>query len=250
MRIVFHVISAPAPLGLLFTAATANGLRCLHFMDRRSLKSTRARLEPATPGATWEHSVRELEPVARQLAEYFNGDRRRLELPLDWAGSEFQLRVWRELLRIPYGETRTYGQIAQAIGEPRAARAVGLACNQNPLPLFVPCHRVIGADGKMVGYAGGVARKKWLLDLEARFANLRPADGDSVIASLHRVVPREAPAPARAPARRKAARPARVAEPSRDGRAVASLAPARRKRAAAEPARPAATHVAPTRRAR
>ncbi len=243
MRIVYHVISAPSPLGLLFAAATEKGLRYLKFMDRRSLKSVRSKLEPENPGAVWEHSVRELEPVARQIAEYLNGERRRFDLRLDPVGSEFQVKVWSELASIGFGETRSYGQIADAIGEPRAARAVGLANNQNPLPIVVPCHRVIGADGKLVGYAGGVARKKYLLDLEKRYDRLAPTDGSSVIAALHRVVPkaeiaarkklaRRKPAPAAPTASRKPASRAPRAVP---GKRAASTPPAAIAAAAAAP---------------
>ncbi len=240
MRIVYHVISAPSPLGLLFAAATEKGLRYLKFMDRRSLKSVRTKLEPENPGALWEHSVRELEPVARQILEFLNGERLRFEFPLDPAGTDFQLKVWAELRRIPFGETRTYGQIAEAIGERGAARAVGLANNQNPLPIVVPCHRVIGSDGKLVGYAGGVARKKYLLDLEKRFGRLAPSDGSSVIAALHRVVPRaeatvRKPAPRRKPATSVSRKPATPTPKRAPGRraadsgvtgAMATLAPA------------------------
>ena len=106
-----------------------------------------------------------------QLDGYFCGNLTRFDLPLDLAGTEFQLKVWRALCRIPYGETRAYGQIARALGQPGAARAVGLANNHNPVPIIVPCHRVIGADGSLTGYGGGLPRKRKLLDLEARFAH-------------------------------------------------------------------------------
>jgi O-6-methylguanine DNA methyltransferase len=108
--------------------------------------------------------------VARQLRAYFAGQLRRFDLPLDIQGTEFQLRVWRELERIPYGETRSYLQIAAAIGAPRAVRAVGAANGANPIPIVVPCHRVIGASGKLVGYGGGLPLKKRLLALEGALA--------------------------------------------------------------------------------
>lgn len=249
MRIVYHVVSAPSPLGLLFAAMTEKGLRYLQFMDRRSLKRTRQALESANPGAVWEHSVRELAPVAKQLQEYFDGERQKFSIPLDPVGSEFQADVWSSLAGIPFGETRTYGEIAAAIGQPRAARAVGLANNQNPLPIVVPCHRVIGADGKLVGYAGGVARKKFLLELEKRYAQQRPTDGESVIASLHVRVERPA-APARASKRRKAPRAAASVPTVRERAAVAAPAKKATARVAASaPAKPrrepaASKHVA------
>ncbi len=104
--------------------------------------------------------------AVRQLQAYFAGNLRQFNLPLDMHGTDFQLRVWRELVRIPYGETRSYSQIAAAIGAPQAVRAVGAANGANPIPIVVPCHRVIGAGGKLVGYGGGLPLKKRLLELE------------------------------------------------------------------------------------
>jgi methylated-DNA-[protein]-cysteine S-methyltransferase len=108
-----------------------------------------------------------------QLAEYFAGDRDSFDLPLEPEGTEFQRAVWNALGEIPFGETRSYGEIAVAVGRPKAARAVGMANNRNPIAVIVPCHRVIGAGGALVGYAGGLERKTWLLDHErgARSAN-------------------------------------------------------------------------------
>ena len=106
----------------------------------------------------------------RQLRAYFAGALREFSLPLDLTGTGFQKRVWCELLAIPYGETRSYGQIAAAIGSPNAGQAVGAANGANPIPIVVPCHRVIGADGKLVGYGGGLALKRRLLELEKRVA--------------------------------------------------------------------------------
>ena len=108
--------------------------------------------------------------ATRQLREYFAGERGRFELRLAARGTEFQRRVWRELERIPYGQTRSYGQIAAAVGAPRSVRAVGAANGRNPLPIVVPCHRVIGADGRLTGYGGGLPLKQLLLELEARYA--------------------------------------------------------------------------------
>jgi methylated-DNA-[protein]-cysteine S-methyltransferase len=109
-----------------------------------------------------------------QLAEYFAGDRTSFHLPTSInPGSEFERAVWSELRLIPYGQTRTYGQVAAAVGDPGAARAVGIACNRNPLPLLVPCHRVVGAGGKLVGFGAGLPAKRWLLEHEARVAMVR-----------------------------------------------------------------------------
>jgi len=108
-----------------------------------------------------------LDDAERQLGDYFDGKRTEFDLPLASEGSEFQKKVWAELRRIPYGETATYGDIARRLGyEPVISRAVGVANASNPLPIVVPCHRVIGSDGKLTGYAGGIDRKRMLLELE------------------------------------------------------------------------------------
>jgi methylated-DNA-[protein]-cysteine S-methyltransferase len=110
-----------------------------------------------------------LADTLRQLREYFAGERTGFDLPrIVRQGSEFERAVWAAIADIPYGETTSYGAIAKAVGQPEAAQAVGTACNRNPLPIIVPCHRVIGADGKLVGFGGGLPRKRWLLSLEAR----------------------------------------------------------------------------------
>ena len=101
-----------------------------------------------------------------QLEEYFRGERPGFDLPLDARGTPFQRRCWQALLEIPYGQTRTYAQQAQAVGSPRACRAVGIATHRNPLPILIPCHRVVGADGSLTGYAGGLGIKEKLLEIE------------------------------------------------------------------------------------
>lgn len=105
------------------------------------------------------------ELASRQLQEYFAGSRRSFDLPVLLKGTPFQIAVWRELCKIPYGQVRTYGEIAAAIGKPKAARAVGMACNRNPLWIVVPCHRIVGSKG-LTGYAGGLPMKQALLELE------------------------------------------------------------------------------------
>lgn len=107
-----------------------------------------------------------LKETARQLSEYFSGKRREFSLPLSPKGTEFQLRVWRALETIPYGETRSYGDMARLIGSPKACRAVGMANHRNPISIIVPCHRVVGANGSLTGYGGGLDAKRFLLDLE------------------------------------------------------------------------------------
>ena len=181
VRLVYHVMSSP--IGLLFLARTERGLRFMVFLERRSLKRAFAMHADAVPDAKWEPSLLQLKPVTEQLEAYFCGTLTRFDLPLDLVGTAFQLKVWRALCRIPYGETRSYGQIARSLGQPGAARAVGLANNQNPVPIIVPCHRVIGADGSLTGYGGGLPRKRKLLELEARFARLVGRTGSLFAAS-------------------------------------------------------------------
>lgn len=111
------------------------------------------------------------ELVYTQLTEYFGGRRQSFDFPYRLQGTEFQKKVWTALCNIPYGETRTYKEIAQAVGNPQASRAVGMANNKNPISIAVPCHRVIGSNGKLVGYAGGLDVKKALLELESKVQN-------------------------------------------------------------------------------
>ena len=134
--------------------ASASGIRAIQFDPQPAPDGQRNDGNPLLPEA------------ARQLLAYFAGALREFELPLDIEGTDFQKRVWGEVAAIPYGETRSYLQIAQALGSPRAVRAVGAANGANPVPIVVPCHRVIGAKGKLVGYGGGLAMKRRLLELE------------------------------------------------------------------------------------
>jgi methylated-DNA-[protein]-cysteine S-methyltransferase len=150
-----------SPIGALMLVGDRGRLRGLHFVEGRR------RYEPR---AGWVASAEPFEEAARQLAEYFAGTRRAFELTLDAAGTPFQRGVWSALERIPYGETISYAELALRIGNPRAVRAVGLANGSNPIALVVPCHRVIGANGSLVGYGGGLERKTFLLDLERRIA--------------------------------------------------------------------------------
>lgn len=138
-------------------AATDRGLCEIHFDVRGS--------GDAPAGSSTSASLI-LEESARQLRAYFAGALREFSIPLDPRGTEFQMRVWRQLETIPFGEVRSYAQVAEAVGAPRAVRAVGAANGANPLPIVVPCHRVIGSSGKLVGYGGGLALKRRLLDLE------------------------------------------------------------------------------------
>jgi methylated-DNA-[protein]-cysteine S-methyltransferase len=118
------------------------------------------------PDASWQRSDASFAAIREQLAEYFAGERQQFDVPLKLAGTPFQQHVWRELVRIPFGTTITYAQLAQRIGKPTASRAVGAANGRNPISILVPCHRVIGASGKLTGYAGGIDKKQWLLAWE------------------------------------------------------------------------------------
>ena len=126
------------------------------------------------PEASWQQSDEPFTVVRKQLAEYFAGERRQFDVPLKLAGTPFQQRVWQELLRIPFGTAISYGQLAERVGKPTASRAVGHANGRNPISIIVPCHRVIGADGKLTGYAGGVDKKQWLLAWERSATSSEP----------------------------------------------------------------------------
>jgi methylated-DNA-[protein]-cysteine S-methyltransferase len=151
-----HYRYLDSPLGRLLLVGSEQGLNLVHMDEQTQL--------PAQPD--WTQADRQLDIACRQLDEYFNGRRRRFELPLAPKGTVFQQAVWQALLEIPFGETRTYRRQAEIIGRPGAVRAVGSANGANPLAVIVPCHRVIGSDGSLTGYAGGLARKSLLLELE------------------------------------------------------------------------------------
>jgi methylated-DNA-[protein]-cysteine S-methyltransferase len=146
-----------SPVGRLQLGASSRGI--VRLMWGASKLLTKAEAAPHAPL---------LLLAERQLGEYFACRRQRFDLPLDLRGTEFQRRVWQALLRIPYGETRSYKQLAESLGSPQACRAVGLANGRNPIGIIVPCHRVIGANGSLTGFAGGLERKRLLLDLENR----------------------------------------------------------------------------------
>ena len=148
-----------SPVGELTLVADTNGLAAILWENDRP---GRVRLGPLVADA--EHPI--LVETERQLGEYFAGKRRTFDVPLSFSGSDFQTRVWRALLTIPFGETRSYGEIARALEKPGAARAVGAANGRNPISIIVPCHRVIGASGDLTGDGGGLDRKRTLLTLE------------------------------------------------------------------------------------
>lgn len=159
-RRYYHELSSP--IGALTLVSDGTHLTALHMRPAGAVL-VRERF-------AWEESPARLAEAAAQLEAYFAGELRAFTLPLAARGTAFQRRVWAALTRIPYGETTSYGAIAAAVGAPGSARAVGAANGQNPLAIVVPCHRVIGADGRLVGYGGGIERKTWLLAHEARCA--------------------------------------------------------------------------------
>ena len=144
-----------SPIGRLLVTSDGTALTGLYMEPSRKAQSV--------DGWIQDEAVAPLSATVRQLSEYFAGTRREFDLPLRLQGTTFQTRVWRELTVIPYGQTWSYGQLAQRIDKPSASRAVGLANGRNPISILVPCHRVIGADGSLTGYGGGLERKRWLL---------------------------------------------------------------------------------------
>ena len=151
-----------SPLGKYLVASSEKGIVCLKTEEQAPEFLVRWERE----GIEFKgHDKKNLEPV-NQLEAYFERKRRRFDIPLDLRGTPFQLHVWDYLLDIPWGETRSYGQIAEALGRPKAARAVGRAVGTNPVSIMVPCHRVVGSNGSLTGYGGGLDRKTALLELE------------------------------------------------------------------------------------
>ncbi len=148
-----------SPVGKLLLATEAQGLRLVSFESSK-------RATPVQPD--WKENKAPFAEVIRQLQAYFDGELREFDLPLAPEGTAFQLRVWNSLRTIPYGEKISYGQLAQRIGNPKAVRAVGLANGCNPIPVIIPCHRVIGSDGSLTGFGGGLSNKEKLLALESR----------------------------------------------------------------------------------
>ena len=157
-----------SPVGPILVAADRQGLRAVALAGNRPLDEVLEALRRDLPGRDWVRDPAPVQEALDQLRAYFAGRLTRFALRLAPEGTAFQKRVWRALVRIPYGETRTYGQVARAVGRPEAARAVGQACHRNPLAIVIPCHRVVGADGRLTGYAPGLDMKRALLELEGR----------------------------------------------------------------------------------
>jgi len=152
-----------SPLGALLIIADDAGITGLWLPTGKNARQ---------PGPGWARDDAAFDDARTQLAEYFAGTRTEFDLPLKPVGSEFQLRCWAALSEIPFGRTASYGEQAARIGRPTASRAVGLANGQNPISIIVPCHRVVGADGSLTGYGGGLDAKRWLLSHEAAHSGL------------------------------------------------------------------------------
>jgi len=144
-------------IGLIEIAGTEDGIHSVNFVEEKSTST------PEIPSC--------LKECVRQLDEYFKGKRKEFSLKMKLGGTDFQKKVWRELMRIPFGKTVSYKDIAEAIGKKEATRAVGMANNRNPIGIIIPCHRVIGSDGKLVGYGGGLWRKEWLINHERKVSS-------------------------------------------------------------------------------
>ncbi|HEV8071916.1 MAG TPA: methylated-DNA--[protein]-cysteine S-methyltransferase [Planctomycetaceae bacterium] len=161
MTAITYYSYVDCPLGQLFLHGDGQFLTGL--FTQRHLDDPRGKWRP---DASWQQSDAPFTAVREQLAEYFAGKRQEFDVPLKLAGTAFQQRVWQELVRIPFGTTISYGELAERVGTPNASRAVGQANGRNPVSIIVPCHRVIGANGKLTGYGGGVDKKQWLLAWE------------------------------------------------------------------------------------
>jgi methylated-DNA-[protein]-cysteine S-methyltransferase len=169
--------SLPSPVGQLTLIGSDAGLAAILWEN-----DDPKRVPLPVAGEAPDHPV--LLEAARQLTEYFNGERHTFTLPLDFHGTAFQKDVWTALLNVPYGQTRSYAQIAEHIGRPTASRAVGAANGRNPISIVAPCHRIIGANGALTGFAGGLAAKAWLLRLEGSLVDQDPVTAGTATGDL------------------------------------------------------------------
>jgi AraC family transcriptional regulator of adaptative response/methylated-DNA-[protein]-cysteine methyltransferase len=165
-RTVLHVAWITTPIGPMIAAASVRGLCMLEFVDRRGLQTQIDTLRKRFPGVIAPGASPHLSQIERELGEYFAGVRTEFTVPIDAPGTPFQERVWEALRRIPAGATRSYAQVARDIGAPQSVRAVARANGDNRVAILTPCHRVIGSDGSLTGYAGGLERKRRLLEME------------------------------------------------------------------------------------
>jgi len=163
---IVHTVHFETPIGAMLVASTSGGLAYLE-LPHASGRGFRGWLRRQLPDLEAREAFQPNRAAVAQILEFLEGKRRRFDLPLDLSGTPFQRAVYEELLRIPYGEKRSYAAVARAIGKPRAVRAVGAANGANPIPLVVPCHRVIASNGHLGGFGGGLPLKKQLLAMEA-----------------------------------------------------------------------------------
>jgi len=164
------------PLGEMAAAATKDGICLLEFTSRPALESEFNKLALTFGESVISGSNKHIRALKKQVKEYFKGKRKEFSLPLITPGTDFQTAVWNNLKKIPYGKTISYLQLAKSIKNPGAARAVAAANGSNRIAIIIPCHRVIGSDGDLVGYAGGLEKKKWLIEHEKKYSG-KPIDG-------------------------------------------------------------------------
>jgi AraC family transcriptional regulator of adaptative response/methylated-DNA-[protein]-cysteine methyltransferase len=165
-KIVYKIVDSP--IGKFVACATSSGCCIYEFYDRGGFKKIQSRVEKRYKMEMVKGTNKFIDKMESQVNEYFKGKREKFSLKLDLQGTKFEILDWLELMKISYGETRSYGEIAKALGKPGAARAVGRANGANYLPIIIPCHRVIEANGNLRGYGGKLWRKKFLLDLEKK----------------------------------------------------------------------------------
>lgn len=154
------------PIGQMLACANHEGICLLEFADRKDIDKQKSSLQNVLKTEFAEGTNEYLESLTIQLGEYFSGKRKKFDLPLVLTGTQFQEKVWSSLQNIPFGKTLTYQKLTNQLGDPRAIRAVANATGANKIAILIPCHRVIGSDGSLTGYAGGIWRKQWLLDHE------------------------------------------------------------------------------------
>jgi AraC family transcriptional regulator, regulatory protein of adaptative response / methylated-DNA-[protein]-cysteine methyltransferase len=163
------------PIGEMVAGANDEGLCLLEFFDRRMLKTEYSDLSGLLETSLEEGENKHLRNLRKQLKEYFNGNRKTFDIPLITPGTKFQKAVWKELQNIPFGSTRTYSEQAIALKIPESVRAIANANGMNRISIIIPCHRVIGSEGRLTGYGGGLKRKRWLLDHEKKYSG-KPID--------------------------------------------------------------------------
>ena len=161
-----YLAETESPIGKLYLASSARGLVQINLNSKEELLALTQKM---IPDAEFEENQEQNQAVLRQLREYFTGKRRQFDIPLHLVGTDFHCRVWQELQKIPFGTTASYKEIAIRIGKANAVRAVGQANHHNPIPIIIPCHRVIGNNGKLVGFGGGLPMKQQLLAHEGIF---------------------------------------------------------------------------------